>query len=61
VCEEYDQKLDIMSTKDSSFNASIAMNIEPGNLSVYDITKDEEHLNILTRVGDNLFIDLIDL
>ena len=61
ACKDYDRDIDILCTEDNKFNASIKRNIEPGNISVYDMIKDNNLLKTLIRIGEHLYIDTIDL
>ena len=66
ICtNDYDRDIDILMPNDPSFNASIPRNIEPQRLKFYDsdVTdfKGKTHLKVLSMIGDELFLDTIDL
>lgn len=62
--KDYDRDIDILSTSDEDFNASIDRSSEPDHLKIYDSLTFEEdgksYLNTLSLIGDQLFSDTID-
>lgn len=61
ACKDYDRDIQILSTDNSKFKAKISVNLEPGMLSTYDLVKEGKYLKIVTRVGEHLFIDKVDI
>ena len=62
--KDYDRDIDVLSSNDEKFNISVKRSIEPGTLSVYDSIVDrngKNHLKILSRIGDVLYIDTMDV
>ena len=61
--KDYDRDIDVLSSNDLDFNISVKRSIEPGILSVYDTNIDTKlgHLKILSRIGDILYIDTMDI
>ena len=61
--KDYDRDIDVLSSNDLDFNISVKRSIEPGVLSVYDTNIDTKlgHLKILSRIGDILYIDTMDI
>jgi hypothetical protein len=62
--KDYDRDIDVLSSKDEEFNISAKRSIEPGALSVYDsivVKSEKNHLKLLSRIGDALYIDTLDI
>ena len=68
--KDYDRDIDILSSHDEDFNASIARSIEPGLLRVMDTMlikpkdgdpNDKGYIKILSKLGDYIYYDKIDI
>ena len=65
--KDYDRDIDILSSSNRDFNASILRSIEPGILKVFDsiidtnVESPQGQLKTLVQLGDYLYIDTIDI
>ena len=65
--KDYDRDIDILSTGNRDFNASIVRSIEPGILKVFDSMIDTDgesgkgFMRTLTLLGEYIYIDTIDI
>ena len=66
--KDYDRDIDILSSSDRSFNASIVRSIEPGILKVFDsiidtnvVESEKGHMKTLILLGEHIYIDTIDI
>jgi hypothetical protein len=69
--KDYDRDVDILHSKDKSFNASLKRSIEPNSIIVYDsktvqIKGEEDNLQTgflktIMKIGEFLYVDVIDI
>ena len=69
--KDYDRDIDILSSNDEDFNASITRSIEPGIFKVLDTKlippkkndtdNDKGYIKILSKLGDKIYFDTIDI
>jgi hypothetical protein len=64
--KDYDRDVDILHSKDKSFNASLKRSIEPNSIIIYDslaIQKDgnPQLLKTIMKIGEFLYVDVIDI
>ena len=65
--KDYDRDIDILSSSNRSFNASIVRSIEPGILKVFDsiidtnVESEKGHLKTLILLGEHIYIDTCDI
>ena len=66
--KDYDRDVDILHSKDKSFNASLKRSIEPNSIIIYDsitVAGEESskagYLKTIMKIGEFLFIDVIDI
>ena len=65
--KDYDRDIDILSSDDRDFNASIIRSIEPGILNVLDskiepgVGESRGYLKTMIKLGESIYCDTIDL
>lgn len=65
--KDYDRDVDILHSKEKSFNASLKRAIEPNSILIYDsmVQRDKNsdygYLKTIMKIGEFLYVDVIDI